>query len=92
MVVDITHYKWRKKLLKSRREDVYYRINDKKEVKKDIFISYDDGTWEIAVEDNLNTNFFKDVDRAAEHIISLGIEYYEVEFSLNVLRFPWLFQ
>jgi hypothetical protein len=92
MVVEITNYKCRKKLLQTRREDVYFRVNGRNKVRDDIFISYGNGTWEIKVENNINTNFFTDVDLAAEHIISLGIKDYDVEFTLNVLRFPWLFQ
>ncbi|MBT2700429.1 hypothetical protein J7E79_24130 [Bacillus sp. ISL-40] len=83
MVVSLAHHKWRKRLLESRNESVYYIITDKNEQANEILFTYSDGIWEIGVDNHsLRTDEFSNVDLAADYIISLGVEEYDSHLSI----------
>ncbi|MFJ5713720.1 hypothetical protein [Neobacillus sp. NPDC093127] len=82
MICDLTHHKWRKKLLESRKKGVIYRINNNKEEDKCILMMYGDGIWQLGLGDSYNVEEFVNVDSATEYIITKGVDDYDIHFDM----------
>jgi hypothetical protein len=82
MVVDMSHVRWKKKLLDSRKPGFYQMIGVNDHGVVDIMLTYRDGEWQFKTDMSSPSVNFSDVDEATKYIIDLGVERYDAEFGI----------
>lgn len=82
MVVDLSHVRWKKKLLDSRKAGFYQMIGINDHGVVDIIFKFEDGEWQFKTDMSAPSVNFSDVDEATKYIIGLGVERYDAEFGI----------
>jgi hypothetical protein len=81
MVFDLAHFRWQKKLLELRLQDVIYHIISDTVGIEDVFFMYREGIWEFLKENSKNVDKFESADLAANYLTSIGINNYTLKMT-----------